>query len=102
MNIGIVGPELAKFTPETRLAACRIILALLQPTDAVCHAALFDLVRDLEAAPPPETERREIASFRGLRYWCASCMAHFGALLPDGDVCCNDCGLIITSVKKDA
>jgi len=60
------------------------------------------LVRDLEAAPQPETERREIASFRGLRYWCASCMAHFGALLPDGDVCCNDCGLIITSVKKDA
>ena len=36
------------------------------------HAALFDLVRDLEAAPPPEPARRTITreEFKALtRYW---------------------------------
>lgn len=36
MRIGIVGPESAKFTAETRLEACRIIARLLRPPDAVC------------------------------------------------------------------
>lgn len=46
------------------------------------------------------TARREIASFRGLRYWCASCAAHTGALLLDGDVRCERCAGIITSVQE--
>jgi hypothetical protein len=36
VRVGIVGHEGAKFTPETRLAACKVIAELLTPTDAVC------------------------------------------------------------------
>lgn len=36
MRVGIVGPERAKFTRGTKLAACQIIMDLLRPEDAVC------------------------------------------------------------------
>lgn len=63
MNVGIVGHESAKFTPETEAAARNVIRELLAPPDAVlvsghCHLGGIDIWAEEEYAALPDRASR--------------------------------------------
>ncbi len=67
--------------------------------EGVPTAEQTKMVRRAVKASIEYVEPLESHDIRNLKFWCALCQKYVDVRL-DGDICCKECGLIITSYKK--